>query len=128
MASIVGVGLDLVEVDRIATLILDHADRFVARCFTADEVDYCAPRTNAAECYAGRFAVKEAVMKVLGTGWGQGVGFRDIEVVRRPSGAVEAALHGGAAEHARRLGIERVHVSITHVKGLAAAVAVAETG
>jgi len=128
MASIVGVGLDLVEVERIVKLIEDHADRFVTRCFTAAEVAYCQPRANAAESYAGRFAVKEAVMKVLGTGWGQGVGFRDIEVVRRPSGAVEVALHGGAAEHARRLGIERVHVSITHVKGMAAAVAVAQTG
>ena len=67
-------------------------------------------------------------MKALGSGWGQGVTFRDIEAVKRGSGAVEVALHGEARHRARRLGIARLHVSITHVRGFAAAVAVAERG
>ena len=126
MAEIAGIGLDLVEVDRIRRLLEDHPDRFVDRVFTPDEIRYCAPRVNAAESYAGRFALKEAVMKVLGTGWGEGVGFRDIEAVKQSSGAVSAALHGEAAKRARGLGITRIHVSITHVHGMAAAVAVGE--
>ncbi len=126
MAEIAGIGLDLVEVDRVRRLLEDHPDRFVERVFTPDEIRYCAPRINAAESYAGRSAVKETVMKVLGTGWGEGVGFRDIEAVKLPSGAVNAGLLGEAAKRARALGIARIHVSITHVHGMAAAVAVAE--
>jgi holo-[acyl-carrier protein] synthase len=127
VGEIVGVGLDVVEVDRVRRLLADHPDRFLDRVFTAEEIRYCSPRRNAPECFAGRFALKEAVMKLLGTGWGEGVGFRDIEAVKRPSGAVDAELHGEARVCARKLGIARIHVSISHVKGLAAAVAVGES-
>ena len=127
MSRIVGVGLDLTEVDRIRKLLESHPERFLDRVFTPEEQRYCAGRARAAESYAGRFALKEAVMKVLGTGWGgQGVGFRDIEAVKLPSGAVEAGLHGRAAEVAQDLGIVKVHVTITHVAGMAAAMAVGE--
>lgn len=126
MSRIVGVGLDLIEVDRVQKILESHPERFVERVFTPEERRYCAPRARAAESFAGRFALKEAVMKVLGTGWGQGVRFRDIEAVKQPSGAVEAGLHGRAADVARDLGIHKVHVSITHVGGMAAAMAVGE--
>jgi len=126
VGAIVGVGVDVVEVDRVRRLLADHPERFVARVFRPEEIRYCAPRANAAECYAARFALKEAVMKLLGTGWGDGVGFRDVEAVRRPSGALHAALHGAATAHARRLGIGRIHVSVSHTRGLAVAVAVGE--
>jgi len=126
MAQIVGIGLDLVEVDRIQKLLKAHPERFLDRIFTPGEQQYCAPRVRAAESYAGRFALKEAVMKVLGTGWGEGIRFRDIEAVKVASGAVEACLHGRAAEIAGELGIGKIHVSITHLAGMAAAVAVGE--
>ena len=126
MAKIVGTGIDVVEVHRVRRLLDDHPHRFVDRVFTPAEIAYCGTRANAAERFAGRFALKEAVMKVLGTGWGQGVGFRDIEAVKEPSGAVSVVLHGEAAARASRLGIVAIHGSMTHVKDLAAAVAVAE--
>jgi holo-[acyl-carrier protein] synthase len=126
MSHIVGVGIDLVEVDRIRRMLEDHPAQFRDRCFTEGEDAYCAPRVNAAESFAARFAVKEAVMKVLGTGWAEGVAWRHIEVVKDEAGAVSVNLTGGAAERAAALGIGMVHVSITHTTGMAAAVAVAE--
>lgn len=126
MSHIVAVGLDLVEVDRIRRMLDEHPEQFRERVFTPEEDRYCAPRANAAESYAARFAVKEAVMKVLGTGWAEGVAWRHIEVVKHESGAIEVILSGGAAARAAALGIGKVHASITHVNSMAAAVAVAE--
>lgn len=125
--AVVALGLDLVQIDRLAEMLERRGDRLLERLFTDAERAYCDRRKRRATHYAGRFAVKEAVMKALGTGWAQGVRWRDIEVVRQPGRAPELALHGASARIARERGIARIHITITHDAGLAAAVAVAES-
>ena len=123
---IVAVGADLVEITRIRKILERTRESFLARAFTESERAYCETRGDPADSLAGRFAAKEAVMKCLGTGWSQGVGFRQIEVVRSAEGAVGIALTGRAAELAAERGIARIHVSISHSGGQALAFAVAE--
>lgn len=126
--SIVALGLDLTEIERLAETESRRGPRFLERLFTAGERAYCERRAaRRIVHYAGRFAVKEAVMKALGTGWTRGVRWVDIEVRRAPGGPPEIALHGATAEIARRRGIDRWHVTITHDAGIAAAVVVAES-
>lgn len=123
---ILGLGLDLVEIPRMAR-ILDgppgRVERFVARVFTRGERAYCDARVDRASRYAARFAAKEAALKALGAP--AGLRFQELEVVRG-EGAPALVLSGAAAEAARRLGVVRLHLSITHDGGIAAAVVVAE--
>lgn len=126
--AIVGLGLDLAQIARFTAVHARHGDRMLERLFTPGERAYCDRRKDRMSSYCGRFAVKEAVMKVLGTGWSRGVRWRDIEVVRRPGSPPECALHGATAAIARQRGIGRIHITITHDAGIAAAVAVAESG
>lgn len=123
---IVAVGVDAVAIARIQRLVQQSGERFVRRVCTDAEADYCRGRAHAAESVAARFAAKEAVMKCLGTGWGDGVGFRDIEVVRARGGDVQLRLHGAAAAHAARRGIRAWHLSLTHTATTATAFVVAE--
>ena len=81
---IVGTGIDIAEVPRIAQALARHGDRFLHRVFTEGEIRYCDSKANRVERYAARFAAKEAGMKALGTGWSHGVRWRDIEVSRQP--------------------------------------------
>jgi len=125
--AVVALGLDLARIERLEQVIARRGRRFLERVFTPDERAYCDARRTAAASYAGRFAVKEAVMKMLGTGWARGVRWVDIEVTRAAGQAPRVRLHGAAAAHARRLGIASVLVSITHDAGIAAAVAVGQS-
>lgn len=118
---IVGLGLDIAEIDRIEAAITRHGAPFLERLFTPAEVSYCESHKNRYERYAARFAVKEATMKALGTGWRRGVRWRDIEVTRDPSGKPGLRLEGVAREFADRLGVKRISVSITHSGNLALA-------
>jgi holo-[acyl-carrier protein] synthase len=111
---IVGLGVDITEVDRIAAAIARHGPPFLNRVFTPSEIAYCERHRNRFERYAGRFAAKEAAMKALGTGWAQGVRWIDIEVAREPSGQPTLTLRGATRENAERLGVRRISVSITH--------------
>ena len=111
---IVGLGLDIAEVDRIEAAIVRHGAPFLERLFTPDEVSYCEKHKNKFERYAARFAAKEAAMKALGTGWSHGVRWRDIEVVREPTGKPTLRLDGVARQVADRLGVKNISVSITH--------------
>ena len=124
---IVGLGMDLAQIDRMAAFLDKRGDRGRDRLFTPGEQAYCEARASRVSSYAGRFAVKEAVMKVLGTGWRRGVRWIDIEVVRAPGQAPRCVLHGESLRIAEQKGIQSIHVSITHDAGLAAAVAVAES-
>jgi len=124
--SIVSVGLVPARIDRLANVHARPCDRLLERLFTDGERAYCDRRASRMASYAGRFAVKEAVMKALGTGWSSGVSWRDIEVVRKSGSAPELALHGRTAAIARELGIAKIHITITHDAGVAAAVAIAE--
>jgi holo-[acyl-carrier protein] synthase len=121
---IISQGLDLVDCRRVEDLIIDHGESFLARVFTPWEINYCRPRARRIEHFAGRFAAKEAVMKVLGTGWRGGVSFTDIEVRNSGTGEPEVILSGMAAQAARRRGITKVMLSITHLRDLAAASAI----
>src|SRR5215472_18426327 len=101
---IVGTGIDITEVQRIANSIERFGRRFLERVFTPEEIRYCESKANKAERYAGRFAAKEAAMKAIGTGWRLGVSWKDLEVQRAPGGRPTIAFHGRAAEFFRRSG------------------------
>jgi holo-[acyl-carrier protein] synthase len=111
---IVGMGIDIAEVDRIKAVLETQAERFLKRVYTPAEVAYCEQFKNKYERYAGRFAVKEAAMKALGTGWSRGVRWVDVEVVRQRGGRPTLALKGEAKNVADRLGVKHIAVSITH--------------
>jgi holo-[acyl-carrier protein] synthase len=118
---IVGLGLDMAEIDRIEAAIRRHGAPFLERLFTPAEVSYCEQHKNRFERYAGRFAAKEAAMKALGTGWRRGVRWRDIEVAREPSGKPTLHLAGAARKIADGLGVKNISLSITHSGNLALA-------
>jgi holo-[acyl-carrier protein] synthase len=111
---IVGMGIDVAEVKRIAEVIESQKERFLRRVYTLDEVAYCEQFKNRYERYAGRFAVKEAAMKALGTGWSRGVRWVDLEVVRQRGGRPTLSIKGEAKKIAEALGVKNVAVSITH--------------
>jgi holo-[acyl-carrier protein] synthase len=116
---IVGMGIDIAEIDRIEAAITRHGAPFLERLYTPAEIAYCERHKHKYERYAARFAVKEAVMKALGTGWSRGVRWRDIEVVNQPSGKPTLRLAGVAGELAERLGVKHISISITHSGNLA---------
>ena len=111
---IVGIGLDIAEVDRVEAAIGRHGERFLNRVYTEAERRYCDSKPNRFERYAGRFAAKEAAMKAIGTGWRRGVAWRDFEVQRAPSGQPIIHFGGKAAEIAESLGVKRALVTISH--------------
>jgi len=111
---ILGIGVDIVEVERIRRAVERHGERFVGRIFTPAEVRYCRRAAHPEQRFATRFAAKEAVLKALGVGWGQGVRFCDIEVSNTNLGAPKVTLTGRALELSRQLGVQRVHVSLSH--------------
>jgi holo-[acyl-carrier protein] synthase len=124
---IIAIGTDAIEVERIARAV-DHpqwGERFRQRIFTTGEIAYCLKRARYAESFAARFAAKEAVMKALGTGYGRGVWWRDIEVVR-DRGRPGIVLYNGALARAEAIGATRWHLSLTHTAGQALAHVVAE--
>jgi holo-[acyl-carrier protein] synthase len=125
---IIGSGIDLVEIRRIRQSMDRYGARFLDRIYTAAEQAYCNRKRNAAESFAARFAAKEAGAKSLGTGISFGVTWREIEVVRQPSGKPSLRFHGRAEQIAARLGVTRSALSITHTAELAMASVVLEDG
>lgn len=125
--STVAVGLDAIEIARIEEVVRTRGRRFLERVYTDGERRLADTRRDRDAHLAGRFAAKEAILKVLGTGWGTGVAFREVEIVREDTGAPRAVLHGAAADRARALGIARVLVSISHTRTDAYAFAVGAT-
>ena len=113
---IVGIGIDTEEVERIRESIERHGERFVHRVFTPGEIAFVESKANKWERYAVRFAAKEAAMKAIGTGWDQGVTWRDVEIVNEPNGCPTLVLHGKAKEIADRKGCKRTWVSLSHTK------------
>jgi holo-[acyl-carrier protein] synthase len=123
--QVLGHGIDIIDVERIAQSLSAHGDRFLERVFTKNEQAYAAKAKRQDEHLAARFAAKEAVMKALGTGWGDGIAWTDVEIVLLASGQPTVALHGRAAEIAARLGITAWSLSLTHTRSTAAASAIA---
>ncbi|MFY9553806.1 MAG: holo-ACP synthase [Blastocatellia bacterium] len=123
---IVAIGIDLVEISRIEEVFERQGQRFRSRVFTEAEISYCERRASKLASYAARFAAKEAAMKALGTGWSEGIGWKDIEVISEQGGRPTIHLRGRALERMRQIGAERVHISLTHSASLAMAQVVLE--
>lgn len=123
--GVLGIGVDIVEIERFAASMERSGQALLARLFLPDEQAYCAPQREPARCFAARFAAKEAVAKALGTGIGAQLGWRDIEVRRRESGEPFVILHGTGGETARRLGATKILLTLSHSEHYAVANAVA---
>ncbi|HTL29929.1 MAG TPA: holo-ACP synthase [Tepidisphaeraceae bacterium] len=122
---ILGHGIDIVETDRIRKLVDDHGQRFLDRCFTQKEQAYCARNPKRYfEHLAGRFAAKEAILKVIGTGWRGGIAWTDIEILPEPSGQPKITLTGETQRIAEQIGIFHWHISISHIETHATASAI----
>ncbi len=115
------VGIDIVELDRIAVAVARWGDRFLRRVYTPAELAYCGRRIAS---LAARWAAKEAVSKALGCGWLE-VGWAEIEVERSPTGQPRVRLHGRAQAHAQRLGLTKWSLSLSHSRDYAVAMAIA---
>jgi holo-[acyl-carrier protein] synthase len=118
---LVGTGIDIVEIERIAQSIARYGERFLGKVFTPQEIAYCQRKKQFAESFAARFAAKEAGAKALGTGIQHGVTWKEIEVRRLPGHRPTLHLSGRALEFAHRLGVEHVSLSLTHTATLAMA-------
>ncbi len=125
--GIVAHGIDLVDCPRIEAMIERHGERFIQRVFTAAEQAYAEANKNEIEKLAGRFAAKEAILKLMGTGWRGKIAWTDVEIINNSSGQPEVTLGGEVEKIAGKLGIKHISVSITHTANFAIASAVALT-
>jgi holo-[acyl-carrier protein] synthase len=122
---IVGHGIDIIETARIKQSVEEHGERFLDRVYTPGEQEYCSRNQKRYfEHLAGRFAAKEAVLKVLGTGWRGGISWTDIDIVSHSSGQPQVVLSGECERIAAKLGIRSWHVSISHIETHATASAI----
>jgi holo-[acyl-carrier protein] synthase len=123
---IVGSGVDITEVRRIAEAVERFGERFLQRVFTLAEIEYCSSKRNKAERLAARFAAKEAAMKALGTGLRLGVTWQQVEVRRVPGSRPTIAFSAAAAQHAARLGVKHISLSMSHTAEQAIAMVILE--
>lgn len=123
---IVGVGIDIVEIDRLQAALEHRGDRFRQRTFSAAEIRYCDQRANKFQHYAARFAAKEALFKAIGTGWREGITWLDAEVHNQPNGKPQLVISGRALEVASQLGVSKIWISLTHTNRYASAQVILE--
>jgi holo-[acyl-carrier protein] synthase len=123
---ILGTGIDLIEVARIADSFGKFGERFVNRILLPDEIAYCLAHRRPAPFLAVRFAAKEAVSKAFGTGIGAQLGWQDVEIRRKESGEPFVVLHGKGRELFAARGAKKLHVSLSHTEHYAAATAILE--
>jgi len=123
---ILGTGIDITEVARIASAFEQHGERFVNRVLVADEVAYCLQHRKPAPFLAARFAAKEAISKAFGTGIGAQLGWHDMEIKRKESGEPFVVLHGKGKALFESRGAKSLHISLTHTENYAAATAILE--
>jgi holo-[acyl-carrier protein] synthase len=124
---IIGVGIDVIQNDRLRESIKKFGPRFINRIYTEIESAYCSKYADPTTHFAARFAAKEAAFKALGTGWAAGVKWKDIEVQRLPSGQPTLHLFDEALARATSMGATRFHVSLTHDQLVSCAVVILET-
>jgi holo-[acyl-carrier protein] synthase len=123
---ILGTGIDIIEVARIAASYEKFGERFVNRILLPDEIAYCLTHKNPGPFLAARFAAKEAISKAFGTGIGAALGWRDLEIRRKGTGEPYVVLHGKGGELFTARGAKRLLVSLSHTENYAAATAVLE--
>ena len=123
---VLGIGTDLIEIERIEESIERHGERFLERVFTQGEIAYCRQKKASGESFAARFAAKEAGAKALGTGISRGVSWKEIEVRRLPGQRPTLHWSGRAAEIAAAMGVKRTSLSLTHSRSVAMAVVIVE--
>jgi holo-[acyl-carrier protein] synthase len=123
---IIGIGVDIVEIERFRHVIERLKDRFTHRVFTPGEQQFCESHRDPAPHFAARFAAKEALFKALGTGWAKGVTWLDVEVQRERQDAPVLALHGEAQRLSSGRGMQRVHLSLSHSEHWAVATVILE--
>ena len=122
--NLLGIGIDVVEVERIGSSIDEFGDKFVKRIFTQTEIGYCSSQKRPAIHYAARFAVKEAIAKAFGTGIGKEISWLDMEISRKPSGEPVVIMSGSGKTFAESLQVTDIKISLTHAEHYAAANAV----
>src|SRR5436190_23537665 len=123
---ITGIGIDVIQNERIRNSVQRFGERFLNRIYTEGEIGYCKNCANPVIHYAARFAAKEAAFKALGTGWAAGVKWKDVEVRRLSSGKPELHLYGEALAVATQMGATHFHVSLTHDQLISSAVVILE--
>jgi holo-[acyl-carrier protein] synthase len=123
---IVGIGVDVVEIEKLRLAMVRRGDRLRNRAFTPGEVEFCEARVNKFQHYSARFAAKEAAFKAIGTGWRQGVGWQDVEVTNHLTGKPELILRGKTLEFANRMGAKIYWVSLSHTDQYAVAQVILE--
>jgi holo-[acyl-carrier protein] synthase len=123
---ILGVGTDIVGLERMRGIVEQHEGRFLRRVFTEREISYCQSRKRPHQHFAGRFAAKEAVFKALGTGWRGRMRWKDIRVDADDLGRPCVELEGAVLQRAKKMGVQTIHLSLSHCQCHAVAVAVAE--
>ena len=122
--NLLGIGIDVVEVERIGSSMDEFGEKFVNRIFTNAEQEYCKSQKRPAIHYAARFAAKEAIAKAFGTGIGKEISWLDMEIVREDSGEPKVMMSGGGATYAEKLKVADIKISLTHAEHYAAANAV----
>lgn len=125
MMGIRGIGVDVVDVERMKKTLQDQGEAFVSKVFTETEITYCRSRKNPHEHFAARFAAKEAVSKAMQKGWSGEFRWKDVEVMNEPSGAPKIILYG---ELVRLLGGTKVHLSLSHTEKTVVAFSIIEEG
>jgi holo-[acyl-carrier protein] synthase len=125
---IIGLGIDVIEIERIRNLVNKYGDAFLNRCFDKREIEYCNSKANRYQHYAGKFTVKEAVFKALKMHWTEGFKWKDITIINNNYGVPEACLSGLLKERADELEITTVHISVSHCHQYAVAVALLTGG
>jgi len=124
---ILGIGIDLIEVERIRASHAKFGERFLQRILRDPEIAYCLTHRDPGPFLAARFAAKEAISKAFGTGIGKHLGWQDMEVGRKESGEPFVILHGGGLQLLNERGGRIVHLSLSHTEHYAAAMAILES-
>lgn len=123
---ITGIGTDFISVERIKSIIEKRGEKFLNRIFTPSEIEYCRSKKSPWVHFAGRFAAKESVFKVLKTGWGLGVRWKDVEILNNKGGAPWISIKGQTKVIAEKQHIRQILLSISHDRKYATATAVGE--
>ncbi len=123
---VLGVGIDIQEIQRISRAMKRRGGSFLRRTFTDREIAYCRRQKNSGQHFCGRFCAKEAFFKALGTGWSKGLRWTEVEIVRKPSGQPLLHLTGKAERLARDIRVRRIWLSLSHSRDYAAATVILE--